>query len=142
MDIKIIEEDKCVIILCYFPDSSGSVFMVIGSNSTTLEIEYMVAYLLSKEMRRKNMEGSTKDALVVRGQSVDRDKGKLFSRNYKWKGRSKSLIQSKKKICWKCGKYGNYKRDYKSKEIEASTRSDEKQSIERNTTPNKGGNVT
>jgi hypothetical protein len=34
----------------------------------------MVTYLLSKEMRRKNMEGSTKDALALRGQPIDREK--------------------------------------------------------------------
>jgi hypothetical protein len=38
-------------------------------------------------MRRKKMEGSTKDALVVRGQPIDRDKGKLSGRNPKSKGR-------------------------------------------------------
>jgi hypothetical protein len=41
--------------------------MAIGSNSTTLALEDVVASLLSEEMRRKNMEGLTKDALVVRG---------------------------------------------------------------------------
>jgi hypothetical protein len=29
------------------------------------------------------MEGSTKEALVVRGQLVDRDKGKFFGTKYK-----------------------------------------------------------
>ena len=67
--------------------------MAIGSNKTTLVLEDMVVSLLSEEMRRKNMEGSTKDALVVRGQSVDKDKGKLSGRNSKLKGRSKSLVQ-------------------------------------------------
>jgi hypothetical protein len=43
-------------------------------------------------MRRKNMEGLTKDALVVRGHSVEKDKGKLSGRNSKSKGISKSLV--------------------------------------------------
>jgi hypothetical protein len=55
----------------------------IQSNTITLVLEDMVASLLSEEMIRKNMEGSTKDALVVRGRSIDRDKGKLYSRNSK-----------------------------------------------------------
>jgi hypothetical protein len=38
------------------------------------------------------MEGSTKDDIIVRGQSVDRDKGIFFDRNFKLKGRSKSLV--------------------------------------------------
>jgi hypothetical protein len=41
--------------------------MDIGSNTTTLVLEDMVASLLSEEIRRNNMEISTKDALVVRG---------------------------------------------------------------------------
>ena len=62
--------------------------MSIGSDTTTLVLEDMVESILSKEMRRKNMEGSTKDALVVRGRLIDRDKGKLSGRNSKSKGRS------------------------------------------------------
>jgi hypothetical protein len=40
------------------------------------------------------MEGSTKDALVVRGRPIDRDKGRFSGRKFKSKGRSKSLVQS------------------------------------------------
>jgi hypothetical protein len=39
------------------------------------------------------MGGSTKDALVMRGQLVDRDKGRFSCRNFKLKGRSKSSVQ-------------------------------------------------
>jgi hypothetical protein len=67
MDIKITEEEKCIIILCSFPYSWDSLVVAIGSNSITLALEDVVAYPLSKEMRRKNMEGLTKYALVVRG---------------------------------------------------------------------------
>jgi CxxC motif-containing protein (DUF1111 family) len=86
------------------------------------------------------MEGSTKDALVVGGRPVDRDKGKLSGRNSKSKGRSKSRVQSTRR-CWKCGKARNYKRDWKSKAMEISISSDEKQSTKRKTTPDKGGDV-
>ena len=71
---------------------------------------------------------------------VNRDKGKFSSRNSKSKGRSKSLVQSIRR-CWKCGKVGHYKRDCKSKVMEVSTGSNEKQSTERQGTPNKGGNA-
>jgi hypothetical protein len=60
MDIKFTGEEKCIILLCYLPDSWDSLVMAIGSNTTTLMLEDVVAYLLSEEMRRKNMEGSTK----------------------------------------------------------------------------------
>jgi hypothetical protein len=67
MDIKITEEEKCIILLCSFLDSWDSLVMAIGSNLTTLMLEDVVASLLSEEMRWKNMEGLTKDALMVRG---------------------------------------------------------------------------
>jgi hypothetical protein len=53
-------------------------------------LEDMVASLISEEMRRKNMEGSTKYALVVRGRLVDRYKGRFSGRKHNSKGRSKS----------------------------------------------------
>jgi hypothetical protein len=40
-------------------------------------LEYVVSYMLSEEMRWKNMEGLNKDALMVRGRLVNRVKGKL-----------------------------------------------------------------
>jgi hypothetical protein len=98
VDIKITEEEKCIILLCSFPDSWDSLVMAIGSNTTTLVLEDVVASLLSEEMRRKNMEGSTKDALVVRGRPIERDKGKFSGRNSKSKGRSKSLGSVDKKM--------------------------------------------
>jgi hypothetical protein len=67
VDIKIIKEEKCICLLCSFPNSWDTLVVAIGINSTTLVLEDMVTSLLSKEMKRKNMEVSTKDALVVRG---------------------------------------------------------------------------
>jgi hypothetical protein len=114
--------------------------VAIGSDTTTLVLEDVVASLLSEEMRRKNMERSTKDSLVVRGRSVDRDKGKFSGRKSKLKGRSKSPVQSTRR-CWKCGKVRHYKRDCKSKAMEVSTGFNEKNSTERKTTPDMGGDV-
>jgi hypothetical protein len=94
MDIKITNEEKCIILLCSFLDSWDSLVMAIGSNTTTLALEDMVSSFLSEKMRRKNMEGLTKYALVVRGQPIDRDKGRLSGRKYKLKGRSKSPVHS------------------------------------------------
>jgi hypothetical protein len=94
VDIKITEEEKCIILLCSLPDSWDSLVMDIGSNTTILVLEDVVASLLSEEMRRKNMEGSTKYDLVVKGQMVDRDKGKFSSRKSNSKGISKSPSQS------------------------------------------------
>jgi hypothetical protein len=48
VDIKITKEEKCVSLLCSSPDSSDSLVMAIGINSTTLVLEDMVAYLISE----------------------------------------------------------------------------------------------
>jgi len=56
VDIKIIEEKKCIILLCSFLDYWDKLVVAIGSNATTLALEDMVAYLLSEEMKRKNKE--------------------------------------------------------------------------------------
>jgi hypothetical protein len=70
--------------------------MDVESNSTTLVLEDVVSYLLLEKMRNNNMEGLTKYALKVIGQSVDIDKGKFSNRNSnsmgvgsrpKWKAR-------------------------------------------------------
>jgi hypothetical protein len=57
MDIKIIEEEKCISLLCSLLDSWDNLVMAIWSNATTLALKYMVTSLLLVEMRRKNMEG-------------------------------------------------------------------------------------
>jgi hypothetical protein len=105
VDIKITKEEKYIGLLCYFPDSWDSLVVAIKSNATTLTLEDVVLSVLSKEMRWNNMEGLTKDALMVRAQSVDGGKGKLFFQWSKSKGRYKSSVQLTRK-CWKCDKDG------------------------------------
>ena len=51
MDIKITEEEKCISLLCSFPDSWNNLVMFIGSNNTTLNIEDVVISLLLEEIR-------------------------------------------------------------------------------------------
>jgi len=67
VDIKISKEDKCISLLCSLPDSWDSLVLAIGSNTTTLKLDDVVASLSSDEMRRKTMDSQTKDALFVRG---------------------------------------------------------------------------
>ena len=71
---------------------------------------------------------------------VDRDKGTLFDRKSKSKSISKYLVHTTR-ICWKCSKVEHYKRDCKSKVMEVSTGSNEKQSTERKTTLDKEGDM-
>jgi hypothetical protein len=46
VDIKIIEEEKCIILLCSLPESWDNLVMSIGSNTNTLVLEDVVASLL------------------------------------------------------------------------------------------------
>jgi len=56
------------------------------------------------------MDSQNKDALSIRGHTLDRNKNKSSSGRSKSRGRSKSLGKSLKKL-WKCGKAGNFKKD-------------------------------
>jgi hypothetical protein len=48
VDIKITNEEKCIILLCSFPDSWDILVVAIGSNITTLVLEVVVASMLLK----------------------------------------------------------------------------------------------
>jgi hypothetical protein len=56
IDIKIYDEDMCISLIFFLPNSWDSMVVAIGSNSTTLNFDDVVSSLLSEEMRRKNME--------------------------------------------------------------------------------------
>jgi hypothetical protein len=51
VEIKILDEDKCISLLCYAPDSWDSLVVAIGSNTTSLKVYEVVSSLLSEEMR-------------------------------------------------------------------------------------------
>ena len=51
VDIKILDEDKCLILLCSLPDSWDCLVIAIGSNTTTLNIVEIVSSLLLEEIR-------------------------------------------------------------------------------------------
>eukprot|EP00253_Pinus_taeda_P001977 PITA_01977 len=56
VDIKILDEDKCLSLLCSLPDSWDSLVIAIGSDAIALQFDEIVSFLLTEEMRRKNME--------------------------------------------------------------------------------------
>ena len=49
IDIKILDEDKCINFLCSLLDSWDSLVVAIGSNTTTLNFDEIVSTLLSEE---------------------------------------------------------------------------------------------
>ena len=63
VDIKILDEDKCISLLCSLPDSWDSLVVSIGSNTTSLNFEEVVSSLFSEEMRHNNMEEQRIDTL-------------------------------------------------------------------------------
>ena len=103
IEIKISDEDKCIILLCSLLDFWDSLVVAIGSNTTALKFDEVVSSLSSKEMRWKNMEGHSTDALFARGCSQERNKSNFSSGRSKSKGRSKSL-KTFLKVYWRCGK--------------------------------------
>ena len=56
VDIKILDEDKCISLLCSLPDLWDSLVIAIGINATALQFDEIVSSLLMEEMRWKNME--------------------------------------------------------------------------------------
>lgn len=134
------EDDKCISLLCSLPDSWDSLVIVVGSNATNLNFDDVVASLLSKEMRWKSMDSSTKDALFVRGRTVDKSKNKSSGGRSKSRGRSKSLGHSVQK-CWKCGKAGHYKKDCKSKIFDKNKGSNDTPSTDGKYSTKEGGDV-
>eukprot|EP00253_Pinus_taeda_P036250 PITA_36250 len=65
VDIKILDEDNCISLLCSLLDSWDSLVIAIGSNATALQFDEIVLALLTKEMRWKNMKKQNGDALSV-----------------------------------------------------------------------------
>ena len=74
----------------FFTKLLGSIVVAIGSNTNSLKFNEVVSSLLSEEMRRKNMEGQSTNALFARGSSQERNRCKFSSGRSKSKGRSKS----------------------------------------------------
>jgi hypothetical protein len=103
VEIKILDEDKCISLLCSLLDWWDSLVVAIGGNTTTLKFDEVVSSLLSEEMRWKNMERQSTDALFVRGRSQERNRSKSSSGRSKYKGISKSPVNFVK-VCWRCGK--------------------------------------
>ena len=51
VEIKISDEDKCISLLFSLPELWDSLFVAIGSNTTTLNFDEVVSSLLSEDMR-------------------------------------------------------------------------------------------
>jgi hypothetical protein len=109
VEIKILDEDKCISFLCSLPNSWDNLVVAIGSNTNSLKFEELVSSLLLEEMRLNNMEGHSTNTLFARGRSQERNRSNFSSGRSKSKGRSKSPRKFVR-VCWRCGKEGHYKK--------------------------------
>jgi hypothetical protein len=131
-EINISDEDKCISLLCSLPDSWDSLVVAIGSNENSLKFDEVVSSLLSPS-------GHNTYTLFARGCSQENNISKSSSGISKYKGISKSLGKFVK-VCWRCGKEGHYKKQYRSK-IEKNKGYEEAPSIEEKTSEEEGGDV-
>ena len=76
------------------------------------------------------MENHITEALSVRS-GHRKERGKYIGGRSKYRGRSNSLGDSLKRLCWKCGKTGHYKKNYKSKTVEKGKGSEDTLSTEK-----------
>ena len=51
IDVKILDEYKCISFLCSLPDSWDTLIIAIGSNEISLRFDEIVSSLLMEEMR-------------------------------------------------------------------------------------------
>jgi hypothetical protein len=91
-------------------------------------------------MRQKNREGWRTDALFARGYCYERNRSNSLSWRSESKGRSKSL-RKYVKVCWRCGKEGNYKKQCRSKSVERGKGFEYAPSTEEKTFVDEGGDV-
>jgi hypothetical protein len=113
--------------------------VAIGSNTNALNFDEVFSSLSTEEMRWKNMEGQSTDALFARGRSQERNRSNFSSGRYNSKGRSKSPGKFVR-VCWRCGKEGHYKKQCRYK-VEKKKGSEESHSTKEKTSEEEGGDV-
>ena len=78
VNITIVEKDKCIALLCSFPDSWDNLVVAIDSTTqSTLKYEDVVSSLLFEEMRQKSMDSHSTYSLFIRGRTQDRNPGEF-----------------------------------------------------------------
>ena len=72
--IKMVKEDKCITLLCPFPNSWENLIVAICSASqVTLKFDEIVSSLLSQEMRLKTMDTQSMDSMSMIGFHQERN---------------------------------------------------------------------
>lgn len=103
--VKIKEEYKAVMLLCTLPKPWDHLITIVNySARDSLEFDSVVGVLLYEEMQMKsNLETSTSEAFMTKGQSIERGEDS--------RGTSRSKSKGKKDRCWYYNKLGHLKKD-------------------------------
>lgn len=56
ISVKVDDQDKCMLMYCYFLDLWDHLVMIIGSSTSTFKLEDVIISLLFEEMQRKSFE--------------------------------------------------------------------------------------
>lgn len=65
IDVKLEDEDKCILFLCSLSESWENLIVAISSGSTKPKMDNLIAILLLEEVRRNSMNLGSQDALHV-----------------------------------------------------------------------------
>lgn len=65
IDVKIEDEDKCILLICSLPESWEKLVIAITSGGAEPKLDTIIPILLLEEMRRKTMRSGSQDALHV-----------------------------------------------------------------------------
>lgn len=114
LDEEIKDEDKALILLNLLPDSYAHLTTTLLHGKVTISFEEVSNSLMNYEIRHadKQMNGSTSDALVVRGRRFERrgqeNRKKFQSRS---RGNSKSRKSLGRNECAFCHEIGHWKKE-------------------------------
>ena len=70
-----------------------------------------------------------------------KERGKYIGGRSKSRGRSKSPRDHLKRLCWKCGKLGHFKKKHRSKSVERGKGLEDNSSIKKKSSTKEGGDV-
>lgn len=91
IDVKVEEEDKCIMLLYSLPKSWDNFVLSITTNMEDPKMDVLIATLLSQEMRKNEMD-NVGDALNVRGRHKERgSKGDKNGPKDNSRGKSETL---------------------------------------------------
>lgn len=103
LGVKVDDEDKTIILLCYLPSSYGHLVTTLTNGKELIMMNSIYSILLQHTQRRQSVEESGRssgESLFVKGgQDNVRDKGKVvgYRKKRRFKSKDKKIIE-----CYGC----------------------------------------